>query len=207
MNKKVKQESSIPVQARVSLMDLAKLVLYWEEQGYSIRSMSQLVGWSLSLMCEVLGSNELTSNNEMSVVGAMEILERRSLFQKSLKDRSFKKIGAAIRMEGMRREGVDPEIVDTVEHNILHNTHSVQPFEGLKKYDYDYESPKMETDEERSERARKIEELVSGSKVKEKMTGEEADTKMEEIEAKDKLESDALKDLDLDSLRGGVVSE
>ena len=205
MNKEVKQESSIPVQARVSLIDLARLVLYWEEQGYSVRSMSQLVGWSLSLLSEVLGNNKLVYDGDMSLVNAKEVLSKRDLFQKSLKERSFKKIGAAIRMEGLREIGIDPEKVDNADYNILHNKHSVQPFEGLHQ---EYEAPKVDTAEEIEAREKRMEELISGSKaVKVKMTDEEADVKMKEIEAKDNEMSDALKGLDLESLKGSAVSE
>lgn len=97
----VKQESSVPVQSRVSVMTLAELDNYWNSEGYEIRSMSQLVSWSLDLLCEILDSNKLLTRVE-SIGEAHSYLKKKGLYQRSLEKRSFKKITKDIKYE---REG------------------------------------------------------------------------------------------------------
>ena len=61
-----KQETSIPVQSRTSIISLAELAKYWETTEYDIRSMSQLISWSLDLLRDILKSNEsIESSDEM----------------------------------------------------------------------------------------------------------------------------------------------
>ena len=127
MDKEVKQESSIPVQARVGMVSLAEMAKYWESQGYMVRSMSQLVAWSLDLLCEVLRQNQAMPLVIETVAEAHRELEQRGLYQGSLKNRAFKKIGASLRFETMRREGIDPKSYTPMDYGILHNKRSVEP--------------------------------------------------------------------------------
>lgn len=127
MDKEVKQESSIPVQARVSLITLAELVNYWEKEGYVIRTMSQEIAWSLDLLAQILRNNGVLPVTIESVADAHKHMEIRGLYQRSLKDRSFKKIGAAIRFENFREQGVNPKYETPTDYNILHNKGSIEP--------------------------------------------------------------------------------
>lgn len=127
MDRETKQESSIPVQARVGLVSLAELVNYWESQGYAIKSMSQLVAWSVDLLCETIKRNEAMPVAIETVAEAHRHLEQRGLYQGSLKPRAIKKIGAAMRFDTMRQEGVDPRSYAPIDYNVLHNKHSVEP--------------------------------------------------------------------------------
>ena len=133
MNKETKQESSVPVATRVSVVTLAELDKYWVEgEGKYIRTMSQLVSWSLELLTEVLRANGKVESVE-SVAEAHRRLMDRELYQPSLSKRSFNKIGTAIKFENLREEGIDPKkgfgegSNVTRAYNMLHNSKSVQP--------------------------------------------------------------------------------
>lgn len=127
MDKETRQESSIPVQSRVSLITLAELASYWEKEGYGVRTMSQLIAWSLDMLCEVIKRNGAMPVVIESVLEAHKQLEHRGLYQGSMKERAYKKIGAALRFETLRGEGVDPKDYTPTDYNILHNKRSVVP--------------------------------------------------------------------------------
>lgn len=130
MDREVKQETSIPVQARVSLISLAELANYWESEGYRVRTMSQLIAWSLDILCETIKRNNAMPVVIEGVAEAHRHLEQRGLYQGSLKDRAYKKIGAAMRFETLRGEGIDPKDYTPIDYNILHNKRSVVPSPG-----------------------------------------------------------------------------
>ena len=99
-----KQENSIPVQSRVSMISLAELAKYWEGTEYEIRSMSQLISWSLDLLRDILKANEMIEVDgefEM-VVEARDYLVGRGLWQQKVAKRAFTKIGNAVRFQGFR---------------------------------------------------------------------------------------------------------
>ena len=132
-NRMTKQESSIPVQSRVSMISLAELAKYWEGTEYDIRSMSQLISWSLDLLRDILKANEMigVGGEFEMVVEARDYLVGRNLWQQKVAKRAFTKIGNAVRFQGFREKGVDPETRDEmskVGHNLMHNKHSVSPY-------------------------------------------------------------------------------
>ena len=120
-----KIEASISVQARVNIVALAQLVKYWEGAGYEIRTISQLVGWSIDLLYEVLKSNEKIDRGEFSVADADRYLVSRRLYQRSMREKDRGKIATAIRFEGIREDGGNPRDVDPRSYNILHNERSI----------------------------------------------------------------------------------
>ena len=132
-----KIEASIPVQARVNIIGLANLDRYWSSEGYQIKTMSQLIGHSIELLCEILRANQKFAR-ELSTVGeANRYLSARGLHQESMRNRSFSKIGKAIMFENMRAEGVEPSIYAARQYNILHRATedsgrvvTVEPFTG-----------------------------------------------------------------------------
>jgi hypothetical protein len=131
MSKEVKQESSIPVQSRVSFMSLAKLHMYWIGEGYVIRTMSQLVGWSVDLLCEVLEANEKMPGEIDSLAKAHQYLQVHGLYQGSSKKIAMKKIGTALRFEALREHGIDPKSHIPLQHKMLHRETSVEPLDCI----------------------------------------------------------------------------
>lgn len=126
-----KQESSIPVQSRVSLISLAELAGYWEGTEYEIRSMSQLISWSLDLLRDILKANEMITEDIESVAEARDYLVGKGLWQQKVAKRAFTKIGNAVRFQGFRDLGENPETRDEMSkigHNLMHNKHSVSPY-------------------------------------------------------------------------------
>ena len=128
MNFETKQEGSVSVQSRVNVIDLGDLTEWWGGEGIHIKNMSQLVSWSISLLCEILETNEKMKRGN-SVAEAYNKLDVRGLLQKSFKDRNMKKISTAMRFESMRDEGFDPRQVQ-MQYNVVHNKASVKPWMG-----------------------------------------------------------------------------
>lgn len=127
IGKVAKLESSIPVQSRVSFMSLAKLHRYWVEEGHSIRTMSQLVSWSVDLLCEVLEANEKMPDQIESLAEAHRYLQCHELYQKSTHERALKKIGTALKFETMRSQGQDPKSVIPTQHSMMHGRTTIVP--------------------------------------------------------------------------------
>jgi hypothetical protein len=193
MKGETKQEASIPVQSRINIAVLAELDTYWLSEGRGIRSMSQLVSWSLELLREILKANGKIDISIESVAQAHKYLLERNLYQPSLfNKRGFDKIGAAIMFENMREDGNDPSIKigDPKEpenqnivraYNMLHNKRSIRPFNGRIKSNKEDEVMKIFNSLEN------VDPIISGignSVVKEKMTTNEFEDKMSELEMK-----------------------
>ena len=129
-NRDVKVESSIPVQTRVSIVSLAKLMNYWELSGYPMKTMSQLLAWSIDLLIEVLVANNAMNDNIDTIEKAYQLLRMRGVLQKSLKNRALKKIHASLSFESLRQEGIDPRNYVPQQYNTLHRNTSVKPYQG-----------------------------------------------------------------------------
>ena len=131
--REVKQERSISVQGRVDIVELAELCVYFEREGVRVKSMSQLVGWSISLLREVMSRNGMIREIG-SIARAHQLFEERGLYQRALKSRNMQKIATAVRFEGMRESGYDP-IETGRQFGVLHNENSVVPFDVEKVRD------------------------------------------------------------------------
>jgi hypothetical protein len=120
-----RQESSLPLSARVSIVDLAEMVRFWESQGVYIKTMSQLVAWSVSAFVDVLKSNGKIENRDMEVGTAHRILCSKGLYQAKALDRGAKKLTMAIGMGNMRIEGIEPRFENPRAFRTIHNGNSV----------------------------------------------------------------------------------
>jgi hypothetical protein len=152
------KEDSIPVTVRVGIRELAELDEYWMREGYQVRSMSQLVGWSCELLCSVLRANG--KSMPLTIRDAHERLVKRQLYQKSNEKKAFMKTGAAMRFESMREEGVNPQEYAESQFNVVNRANSVQPApEGVKPVGYvspfeeDYKKAKKVEFEEARDKA------------------------------------------------------
>lgn len=123
-------ESSLPVQSRISIITLAELEKYWSGDGHNIKTMSQLVSWSVNLLKEVLRVNGKLCFEPMNVTEADRHLQNKGLYQSSMMKRGFKKRATALSFENLRYEGVDPKEYVPRQYNVVHDKNSVEPFEG-----------------------------------------------------------------------------
>ena len=137
-----KQESSIPITSRVSILELAELDMYWSSGGYRPKSMSQLVSWSISLLCDALKNSGKMPAEARSLTEANNYLEERNLYQKSLKKRSMRKMSTALCFENLRNEGINPKDFVPQQHNMLHNERSIRPLEMDIEKDFNHEKIK-----------------------------------------------------------------
>jgi len=195
LDREKKQEASVPIQSRISVISLAELDMYWMSEGNNIRTMSRLVAWGIELLCEVLRSNGKLPHQIDSITEANNYLLSRNLYQPSLRKRSFQKIGTAITFEGMRDNGDDPsvkigsgkDIVNsnvTRKYNMLHNEKSVEPYNGS------IISDKVRRATEIYNSLKNVEPIISQQStnhidIKDKMSQSEIDAKAAEIKAHD----------------------
>lgn len=141
MDRETKQESSIPVQSRVSIVTLAALDNYWYSEGRDIRTVSQLVSWSLYLLSEILNANNML-DTEPSIEEARNHMMNRGLYQRNMDTRGYQKLGNAIKFQKMREEGGSPQQStypsERAAYSIMHRkpnrftgaAMSVEPFTG-----------------------------------------------------------------------------
>lgn len=122
MRGEAKQEASMSVQSRINATTLAELDMYWMSEDKRIRSLSQLVAWSMDLLSEILWANQKMGRRIESVAEARNYLMRRDLCQHSLHDRGITKMGKAIMFENMRAEGAEPAIYANRQYKSLHRS-------------------------------------------------------------------------------------
>ena len=105
----VKQESSIPVEGRVSIITLAEMDMYFASKGITVPNRSQLVAWTIQLMRDTLLANGTLPLEVKTVAEGYNYLISRGLWNPH--SRGMKKVMNALAMENLRAEGVDPESV------------------------------------------------------------------------------------------------
>lgn len=131
MDKVIREESSVPVQGRISLVDLAKMDRYWiVREGVSIKSMSQLLSWTFTAMCDIIEANGKMPEGIKSVSDAHKYLELRGLYQQSMKIKGKSRITAALGFENLRSQGSDPALHSQTAYNTVHSKHSNEVFDG-----------------------------------------------------------------------------
>ena len=203
----VKVEGSIPAQARINIVSLANLDLYWASEGYQIRTMSQLINFSIELLCEILESNKKIRQKVDTIALANKYLMERGLYQKGMRNRGHKKLGMAIAFEGMRAEGMRPESYAPKIYERMHrgsdhkgNPTTVQPFTGKVSNSI-------------IDRATEIYDNLKSEDVKPIISQEFAmrdktlSDKFKAIDEADKAQADALKGLDIPALMVGAIKE
>lgn len=114
-----KVERSRPVQSRVDVLTLAKLDRYWMGEGVEIRSLSQLLSWSMDLLLETIEANGYEME-EMDLNEAHKYLGVRGLIQQSMLRRGQRKLGTALTFKTMREYGMDPKGATPDQYKVLH---------------------------------------------------------------------------------------
>ena len=229
MNREEKQESSVPAQSRVSIVTLAQLAKYWQNEDYHIRTVSQLISWSLELLKEALVANGHIEG-EPSIEEARHYMMKEKLFQQGTLARGKDKLNTAIRFDRIRKRGGDPRSneSDRAIHNRLHRKHnqftgeasSVEPFmdsvsgannELIKNAMETYEkvlSGEIETKHVLSrEYELRNESMGEIEALKEKASPDEVAEHMKKVERKAEEQLRALKEVDLEELSTGAVKE
>uniref|UniRef100_A0A6H1ZBK4 Uncharacterized protein n=1 Tax=viral metagenome TaxID=1070528 RepID=A0A6H1ZBK4_9ZZZZ len=132
-DRELKQERSVPVQSRVDIKTLAEMDIYWESIGVRVRSMSQLVSWTVDLCRSILVANDKLPMILESSADGNNRLEERGLYQRRMRERAAKKIHASLMFENLRFEGIEPKDRTPMHYNVVHNERSVEPFTGRVK--------------------------------------------------------------------------
>uniref|UniRef100_A0A6M3IIM5 Uncharacterized protein n=1 Tax=viral metagenome TaxID=1070528 RepID=A0A6M3IIM5_9ZZZZ len=121
----IKVEASLPVQSRVDTKVLASLLRYWEGEGHYIKTMSQLLSWSMDLLFEILSQNNRLNTIYGSFAEADDYLIDRGLYQPGIGKKGRRKASSARRFESMRIRGIDPKSTDPSAFNAVHNKQGV----------------------------------------------------------------------------------
>ena len=172
--KEVKRERSLSVQSRVDLVELANLDTYWVRQGVHMTSLSQLVSWSLDMLCDSLRGAGLLEDRFKTLGDAKRYLSMKGLKQKSMDRVGRKKYAFALKSESLRDHATLPGAgVDPRDYNTVHRATSVEPYDGRGKMEPE---PKNFTNEEWDE----MQERIAEEKKKE----EEATTKKAIVDAR-----------------------
>lgn len=128
---KIKQERTLPVSTRIDLVNLARMDLYYQLQGYHIKTVSQLINWCVDLLCEVLIANKAMDTTKITTLGdAVTYLKARGMMQVGTARYTKKiqqKLGTSIRYETLRGQGKNPEQIDPAGHSELHRKDSIIP--------------------------------------------------------------------------------
>lgn len=115
-------ERNLPVSARVDLLELANLEVYFRKNGYRVRSLSMLVNWGISLLVDILRENEVLEEGERieKIADAVKYFELIGLKRRESWGRGKGKLSHAIRFESMRERGIDPEVSAGRQYKVLH---------------------------------------------------------------------------------------
>lgn len=131
MDKKIRKESSIPVQGRISIVDLANMDRYWAvKEGISIKSMSQLLSWTFTAMCDVIEANGKMPETFKRVDEANRYLNARGLYQKGMKEKGQSRIIAAMGFESLRDQGYDPARESKTAYDTIHGKQTIGLYDG-----------------------------------------------------------------------------
>ena len=145
-----KVERSIPVQSRIDLMQLVDMYVFFNDSGYGIRTMSQLVNMIVDLCHDILVVNEKLKYQSESVGEAFEYLESTGLIQRGLRGRTRSKVATALGFENLRVEGEHPRDYAPAKFSQVHN--SRRSYSERNRYD-----PRHLTEKELEEKARQLE--------------------------------------------------
>jgi len=131
VDKNKRLESSIPVQSRISIVDLARLAKLMTERGLQINTMSQLVSWSIGLLCDLFeGSPGHTVEGIETVADAHRYLTAMGLYQRGVRKRCNSRIAAAMQLDTLRLEGLDPSYHAPMQYKVIHSPHAHQAYDG-----------------------------------------------------------------------------
>lgn len=163
-------EASMPAVSRIDIRKLAELDKYWGSEGYNIRTISQLISWSVDLLVGILQSNKKSVAIE-TVSEAYEWMAKRGLGQPSLQNKGRKKMSAALSFENLRAEGIKPEEYVPSQYNTVNRKNSVQPMPGhvvngeyVSPFEEDYKKAALlKREEEQAEIARLVEAAVKNA--------------------------------------------
>lgn len=129
-DKRAKSEASMPMQSRVDLSVLAELLIYWEKKGVYIKSVSQLISWSLEAFRGAVYENNLLPVSIDTLEEAYEVLTHRGLISRKHEERISSKLFRARGFENIRMdEGIVDENMPAYKH--MHKVDAVKPYDGV----------------------------------------------------------------------------
>jgi hypothetical protein len=156
LERQVRQERSMPVQSRVDVVSLAKMDKYWMAEGYNIKSMSQLVSWSLDLVCQVIEANKSMPEGIDDIVEANRHLTQRGLYQPSMLKKGYLKRATAMSFKSTRDNNIDPKMYANSQYKTIHQGNEIEIFEGKVK---SIDEEKMYYKDDIEDALRKVEEV------------------------------------------------
>lgn len=192
-----KQERSLPFTARVNIVSLAELAKYWTNEGYQLRSVSQLISWIVEMAKDILVQEGVISPT-LDFISAKQLMTDLGLTQASHEKR-WKKAATATRFAMMRKEGYDPRTNDPHSYKVVHNKHSIEPapIQSRSSDEEAYQRARLEKQRELHELY--IKERDAKMQVY-KDKGFISESKIEDVDQRDKELSDSLNSLTLEDM-------
>lgn len=130
-SRELKQERSLAVYGRVSVVELAEVMAGLVSMGYNPRTMSSLVNYCVELAHTVLEQNGKLDKKMKDIAEAYYLLIDRGLMSESMQKKNIDKFNTARRFEQLRMEGIDPAVYVPQQYNMLHNSRSVDTVNPL----------------------------------------------------------------------------
>lgn len=140
-SKESRAEATMPIGSRVDLVTLANLIIFWENQGMAIKSVSMLVSWTLDAFMMIMENSGKMEHGVKTLEVAYQVLEDKRLLQKGMKKRMSAKFMKSRAMENLRLDGLDARSHGGRFYEELHPRNEVEasPFGGRgSKKDRDF---------------------------------------------------------------------
>lgn len=167
----VKQEASMPVQSRIDIRSLAEMDVYWTGKGVYIKSLSQLVAWTVDLCRDVLNNNGLLTVKMDRIKDARDHMVGRGLTQKSMEKRGKSKMRMARGFDEIRVEGGEPAVSNPLVYKNMHQKNNTVEV-------YDEGDGDRVVDESMNERVARLQKIAM-----ENLKPEHEDTFIPEVDA------------------------
>jgi len=117
---RIKREASVPVSTRVDVRSLAEVCNYFLHTNVPIRTMSQLVSWSVEMLLSTLRANDRIGDVRPTIENSYAFLHNNGLVQQNM----MRKLSSGMAFENLRVDGSHPAIDDAIGYNRLHNNNN-----------------------------------------------------------------------------------
>jgi len=122
----LKVERSISVSARVDVVKLVDLAVWFTDAGLDVTTISKLVGFAVDMAWTAIDRSDGFKARCKSVEEADRVLQYMGLRQMKMHiSKNQRKLTMAKAFESLRAEGDDPESYAPIEYKKMHNAHSV----------------------------------------------------------------------------------
>ena len=136
-DEKIRREASVPISTRIDVRSVAMICAYFNDNNISVRTVSQLISWSVEMLVGILRDNGKIGTDKPKIEEAFEFLYKNDLLQMGMK----RKLQRALSYESLRLDGNDPAEYAPADYKGIHNnnnwsggTNDQRPFAQQQQY-------------------------------------------------------------------------